>query len=290
MGLTDIYECRAYGKINLSLDVQGRLDNGYHQVRMIMQTVDLFDRLILGDRDEPGISLKTNLSFLPCDENNLCYKAASLLMDEFGVKRGVSIDLEKRIPVAAGMAGGSTDAAAVMVGVNRLFSLGLKKEELMERGVKIGADVPYCVMRGTALSEGIGEILTPLPAMVECPVVIAKPPVSVSTKFVYGSLKADEITDHPKVDDMIEAIKAHDLRGVAGTMANVLESVTIPEYPVIGQIKEFLLAHGALNSLMSGSGPTVFALFEDDATAQAAADALRDTQMAKNVFVKHIRN
>ena len=283
-------ELKAYGKINLALDVLKKREDGYHEVRMIMQNVDLFDLLTLEDRDEPGISLKTNLSFLPCDENNLCYKAASLLMDEFGVKRGVSIDLEKRIPVAAGMAGGSTDAAAVMVGVNRLFSLGLKKEELMERGVKIGADVPYCVMRGTALSEGIGEILTPLPAMVECPVVIAKPPVSVSTKFVYGSLKADEITDHPKVDDMIEAIKAHDLRGVAGTMANVLESVTIPEYPVIGQIKEFLLAHGALNSLMSGSGPTVFALFEDDATAQAAADALRDTQMAKNVFVKHIRN
>ena len=283
-------DLKAYGKINLALDVLKKREDGYHEVRMIMQTVDLFDRLTLEDRDEPGISLKTNLSFLPCDENNLCYKAASLLMDEFGVKRGVSIDLEKRIPVAAGMAGGSTDAAAVMVGVNRLFSLGLKKEELMECGVKIGADVPYCVMRGTALSEGIGEILTPLPAMVECPVVIAKPPVSVSTKFVYGSLKADEITDHPKVDDMIEAIKAHDLRGVAGTMANVLESVTIPEYPVIGQIKEFLLEHGALNSLMSGSGPTVFALFEDEATAQMAAEALRDTQMAKNVFVKHIRN
>jgi len=283
-------DLKAYGKINLALDVLKKREDGYHEVRMIMQTVDLFDRLTLEDRDEPGISLKTNLSFLPCDENNLCYKAASLLMDEFGVKRGVSIDLEKRIPVAAGMAGGSTDAAAVMVGVNRLFSLGLKKEELMERGVKIGADVPYCVMRGTALSEGIGEILTPLPAMVECPVVIAKPPVSVSTKFVYGSLKADEITDHPKVDDMIEAIKAHDLRGVAGTMANVLESVTIPEYPVIGQIKEFLLEHGALNSLMSGSGPTVFALFEDEATARMAAEALRDTQMAKNVFVKHIRN
>ncbi len=283
-------DLKAYGKINLALDVLKKREDGYHEVRMIMQTVDLFDRLTLEDRDEPGISLKTNLSFLPCDENNLCYKAASLLMDEFGVKRGVSIDLEKRIPVAAGMAGGSTDAAAVMVGVNRLFSLGLKKEELMERGVKIGADVPYCVMRGTALSEGIGEILTPLPAMVECPVVIAKPPVSVSTKFVYGSLKADEITDHPKVDDMIEAIKAHDLRGVAGTMANVLESVTIPEYPVIGQIKEFLLEHGALNSLMSGSGPTVFALFEDEATARMAAEVLRDTQMAKNVFVKHIRN
>ncbi|MBR4174911.1 MAG: 4-(cytidine 5'-diphospho)-2-C-methyl-D-erythritol kinase [Lachnospiraceae bacterium] len=283
-------DLKAYGKINLALDVLKKREDGYHEVRMIMQTVDLFDRLTLEDRDEPGISLKTNLSFLPCDENNLCYKAASLLMDEFGVKRGVSIELEKRIPVAAGMAGGSTDAAAVMVGVNRLFSLGLKKEELMERGVKIGADVPYCVMRGTALSEGIGEILTPLPAMVECPVVIAKPPVSVSTKFVYGSLKADEITDHPKVDDMIEAIKAHDLRGVAGTMANVLESVTIPEYPVIGQIKEFLLEHGALNSLMSGSGPTVFALFEDEATARMAAEALRDTQMAKNVFVKHIRN
>ncbi len=257
---------------------------------MIMQTVDLFDRLTLEDSDEPGIRIETNLSFLPCDENNLCHKAASLLMEEFSVNRGLSIKLEKRIPVAAGMAGGSSDAAAVMVGVNRIFSLGLRKDELMERGVKIGADVPYCILRGTALSEGIGEILTPLPDMVECPVVIAKPAVSVSTKFVYGNLKAGEIEDHPAVDEMISAIKGRDLRAVANCMGNVLERVTIPEYPVIGDIKAHLLEHGALNSLMSGSGPTVFALFEDEETAQSAADSLRQTHLAKNVFLKRIKN
>ena len=174
-----------YAKVNLGLDVVRRLPNGYHEVRMIMQTIHLFDRLEITKTRSDEITIQTNLSFLPTNENNLVYKAAKLLKDEFGIKDGVRVNLRKHIPVAAGMAGGSTDAAAVLYGMNRIFELGLSREQLMERGVKIGADVPYCIMRGTALAEGIGEKLTPLPPMIKCPVLIAKPSVSVSTKFVY---------------------------------------------------------------------------------------------------------
>ena len=224
---------KAYGKINLGLDVVRRREDGYHEVRMIMQTVGIHDRLDLEEKDEPGITVRTNVSFLPCDENNLVYKAAKLLMDEFGVKKGLDIYLDKHIPVAAGMAGGSTDAAAVLVGVNRMFSLGLSQQELMDRGVKIGADVPYCIMRGTALSEGIGEILTPLPPMIECPIIVAKPAISVSTKFVYENLHANELKYHPDIDGMAEAIKNGDLGGVVDRLGNVLETVTAAKYPVI---------------------------------------------------------
>ena len=191
---------KAYGKINLALDVLGRRDNGYHDVRMIMQTVGLHDRIELYRTKEPGIRLETNLFYLPNNEQNLAYRAAALLMEEFGVKEGVSIKLKKFIPVSAGMAGGSTDAAAVLFGVNKMFGLGLSIKELMERGVKLGADIPYCLMRGTALSEGIGEELTPLPQIPQCQVLIAKPGISVSTKVVYESLDAMELKqeDHPE--------------------------------------------------------------------------------------------
>lgn len=281
---------KAYGKINLGLDVVRRREDGYHEVRMIMQTVGIFDRLELTEEAEPGIRVSTNLSFLPCDENNLVYKAAKLLMDEFNVKKGLSISLEKHIPVAAGMAGGSSDAAAAMVGVNKLFELGLTQQQLMERGVKIGADVPYCIMRGTALSEGIGEVLTPLPDMVNCPIIIAKPAISVSTKFVYENLKANELEAHPDIDGMIAAIKAGDLRGVSDRLENVLETVTTVHYPVINEIKDFLKERGALNALMSGSGPTVFALFDDKKTAEKAFEELKNTELAKQVFLTEMKN
>ena len=198
---------KAYGKINLALDVLGKRDNGYHDVRMIMQTVGLHDRIELYRTKEPGIRLETNLFYLPNNEQNLAYRAAALLIEEFGVKEGVSIQLKKFIPVSAGMAGGSTDAAAVLFGVNKMFGLGLSIKELMERGVKLGADIPYCLMRGTALSEGIGEELTPLPQIPQCQVLIAKPGISVSTKVVYESLDAMELKpeDHPDIDGMIEA-------------------------------------------------------------------------------------
>lgn len=182
---------RAYAKINLGLDVLRRREDGYHEVQMVMQTVGLHDNIMLKKLKTPGIRINTNLFYLPNNENNLAYKAAKLLMDEFQLPGGLFIDLQKRIPVAAGMAGGSSDAAAVLYGVNQMYRLKLSKEELMQRGVKLGADIPYCLLRGTALAEGIGERLTPLPPMPACHVLIAKPPISVSTKFVYENLKLE---------------------------------------------------------------------------------------------------
>lgn len=275
---------RAYGKINLGLDVVRKREDGYHEVRMIMQTVSVYDTIELTVQDRPGISVRTNLPYLPVNSDNLVYKAADLLMKEFQLKKGIKIDLKKHIPVAAGMAGGSSDAAAVLYGLNRMFSLGLTREELMKRGVRLGADIPYCIMRGTALSEGIGEILTPLRRMPECRILIAKPPVSVSTKFVYENLKVNELTSHPDIDGMAEAVRRQDLRGIAERMANVLETVTIPEYPVIEEIKNFMKEHGALNSLMSGSGPTVFGLFDREEAVKEAASALKKAGLAKQVY------
>ncbi|MCI9174154.1 MAG: 4-(cytidine 5'-diphospho)-2-C-methyl-D-erythritol kinase [Lachnospiraceae bacterium] len=281
---------KALAKINLGLDVLRRREDGYHEVRMIMQTVGLYDRIILKKTRKPGIRVKTNLYYLPENENNLVYQAAKLLIDEFEIKSGVFIDLQKFIPVAAGMAGGSSDAAAVLFGMNRMFSLRLSKEDLMKRGVKIGADVPYCIMRGTALAEGIGEQLLPLQPMPRCKVLIAKPPISVSTKFVYENLKLDEDTLHPDIDGLIERINAGDLRGAAARMGNVLESVTIPNYPVIAQIREEMIKGGALNAMMSGSGPTVFGLFEEDRLAQQAYQKLRRGDLAKQVYLTDIYN
>ena len=286
---------KAYGKINLGLDVLRRRDDGYHEVRMIMQTVGIYDRIDLIYKETPGITVETNLYYLPDNENNLVYKAAKLLMDEFHVQKGVHIRLRKYIPVAAGMAGGSSDAAAVLFGVNKMFSLGLTTEQLMDRGVKIGADVPYCVMRGTALSEGIGEILTPLPVPPQCQVLIAKPGISVSTKFVYENLHANELRpeQHPDIDGMMEAIKQKDLFGIADRFGNVLENVTIPAYPVIQEIKDLMLEQGAIGALMSGSGPTVFGLFTNPKAAAKAHEEMRfgaGAELAKQVYLTNFYN
>lgn len=276
---------KAYAKVNLGLDVLRKREDGYHDVKMIMQTVNLYDRLTIEDKQESGIEITANLGFIPCNEDNLIYKAAKLLMDEFGIERGVKIHLDKHIPVAAGMAGGSTDAAATLIGVNRLFNLGLSKNDLMTRGVKIGADVPYCVMRGTALSEGIGEVLTKIEGMPQCHILIAKPPISVSTKFVYENLHANELKVHPDIDGMVEAIKASDLKSIALKMDNVLETVTVKEYPIIDEIKSFMKENGALNSIMSGSGPTVFGLFDNKEIAERAFIGLKSKNVAKQVFL-----
>ena len=286
---------KAYGKINLGLDVLRRRDDGYHEVRMIMQKVGIYDRIDLIYKETPGITVETNLYYLPDNENNLVYKAAKLLMDEFHVQKGVHIRLRKYIPVAAGMAGGSSDAAAVLFGVNKMFSLGLTTEQLMDRGVKIGADVPYCVMRGTALSEGIGEILTPLPVPPQCQVLIAKPGISVSTKFVYENLHANELRpeQHPDIDGMMEAIKQKDLYGIADRFGNVLENVTIPAYPVIQEIKDLMLEQGAIGALMSGSGPTVFGLFTNPKAAAKAHEEMRfgaGAELAKQVYLTNFYN
>ena len=281
---------RAYAKINLGLDVLRRREDGYHDVKMIMQTIQMYDMLEMEKSEKPGIHLTTNLSYIPVNENNLVYKAAKLLMDQYGIEEGITINLNKFIPVAAGMAGGSSDAAATLVGVNKMFQLGLTRQQLMELGVKIGADVPYCVMRGTALAEGIGEKLTVLPPMPPCYVLIGKPGISVSTKFVYTNLNLGPDTHHPDIDGMIQALEKGDLYGITDRMENVLEKVTIPEYPVIETIKNHMKAHGAVNAMMSGSGPTVFGIFDDKEKAEYACEKLKESMLAKQIFLTTVFN
>lgn len=281
-------ELKALAKINLGLDVLGRRENGYHDVRMVMQSIYLYDDVKIERTKNPGIEVRTNLYFLPVDENNIAYKAAAMLMDEFEINEGVIITLDKHIPVAAGMAGGSSNAAAVLFGMNKMFGLGLSQKELMERGVKLGADVPYCIMRGTVLAEGIGEELTPLPAMPKCTVLIAKPGISVSTRVVYEALDSKEIVEHPDIDALLAGLEKGSLRDVAAAMGNVLEDVTIPMYPVIEEIKNVMKEEGALNAMMSGSGPTVFGLFENKAQARKAQEKIRQKALAKQVYVTNI--
>ncbi len=286
----DRIELKALGKINLGLDVLGRRENGYHDVRMVMQTVYLYDQITIKKRRRSGIGIETNLYYLPVNENNLAYRAAKLLMDEFRIEDGISIRLNKHIPVAAGMAGGSSNAAAVLFGMNRIFGLGLTMEELMKRGVTLGADVPYCIMRGTVLAEGIGEVLTPLAPMPKCFVLLAKPPVAVSTKLVYEKLDSQEIENHPDIDGIIEGLEEQSLAKITASMGNVLERVTALEYPVIDKIKNTMKTAGALNAMMSGSGPTVFGIFEDKNRARAAAQKIKETQLTKQVYVVNVHN
>ena len=286
---------KAYGKINLALDVLGRREDGYHEVRMIMQTVCLHDHIDLYRTSQPGIRIQSNLFYLPDNEQNLAYKAARLLMDEFHVNQGVSIHLKKFIPVSAGMAGGSTDAAAVLFGVNKMFGLGLSLEDLKTRGVTLGADIPYCLMRGTALSEGIGDELSPLPPMPQCQVLLAKPGISVSTRAVYESLDSMKLapSDHPDIDGMIEAIRRKDLKAITGKFGNVLELVTGEKYPVIAQIEQVMREYGAMGTMMSGSGPTVFGLFANPGAAGQAYETLRfgsASHLAKQVYLTNFFN
>lgn len=286
----DKLELKALAKINLGLDVLGQRENGYHDVRMVMQTIYLYDHVELRKKRESGIELTTNLFFLPVNENNIAYKAAKLLMDEFRIKEGIQMHLQKHIPVAAGMAGGSSNAAAVLFGMNRMFELGLSQKDLMERGVMLGADVPYCLMRGTVLAEGIGELLTPLSPMPKCYVLIAKPAISVSTKTVYEELDSCEITNHPDIDGIVKGLKEQDLYRVAKQMGNVLEEVTERQYPVIRQIKESMKKEGALNAMMSGSGPTVFGIFAEKQKARQAGKRIKDVGLTKQVYITNVHN
>ena len=276
---------QAFAKINLGLDVLGKREDGYHEVRMIMQTIRMYDQLDMRKSVEPGIHLTTNKKYIPVDENNLVWRAAKMMMDTCGIIEGVSIHLHKVIPVAAGMAGGSSDAAAALVGMNRMFHCGLSKEKLMELGVQIGADVPYCVLRGTALAEGIGEKLTVLPPMPDCWILIGKPGISVSTKYVYTTLDLNTDTVHPDIDGMKKALEDGNLYGITERMGNVLQDVTIPAYPEVERIKEQMKALGAVNAMMSGSGPTVFGIFDNEEKAQKACQKLRESGSCQQVFL-----
>ncbi len=276
---------KAYGKINLGLDVVRRLENGYHEVRMIMQSVKLADIVTIKRISEDKIVVRTDQENLPCDERNLAYKAAKLMKEKYSVQDGVEIFLEKHIPMAAGMAGGSADCAAVLKGMNELFGLGLALEDMQKTGVKLGADVPYCLMGGCALSEGIGEVLTALKTPPACTVLLAKPDIDVSTKYVYEHLKLDTLERHPDIDGMMQDIEEGNLEKLCGKLENVLESVTGKEYPVIGEIEKIMKDAGAPAAVMSGSGPTVFGIFKGTKAAETAMAGIRERNLAKEVFL-----
>jgi len=278
-------ELKALAKINLGLDVLGLRLDGYHTVRMIMQSIYLYDEVKITKSVVPSVVVQTNLPYLPNNEKNIAYKAAALLRDRFQISEGVRITIEKRIPVSAGLGGGSANAAAVLFGMNRLFDLRLSTEKLMKLGIVLGADVPYCIVRGTVLAEGIGEVLIPLPSLPKSIVLVVTPPVRVSTAKIYKALDAKNITKHPDIDGLIEALGRGDLTGVAANMGNVLEQVTIPLHPEIATIKQELLAAGALGALMSGSGPTVFGIFAVRDLADKAKEIIYRKSLAKQVYI-----
>lgn len=281
----DKLQLKAYGKINLGLDVIRKRPDGYHDLEMIMQMVDVYDDVIIEKKAGEEIVVKADAAVLSNGKDNLAYMAVKMLFDEFGIKSGVEITIHKRIPIAGGMAGGSSDCATTLIGINEMFNLGLSKQQLMERGVKLGADVPYCVLGGTAIARGIGEVLTPLPTPPQCHVIIAKPPISVSTAYVYGHIRPDEITKRPDIEQMTLAIKEQDLNKLSDLLYNVMEEVTVSEYPVIEKLKSIMLENGALNSIMSGSGPTVFGLFDDREKAQAAMKALDSKELTEQLYL-----
>lgn len=274
-------ETKAYAKLNLSLDILGRRDDGYHDLQMVMVSIDLTDTLTL----TPGEgAMSTNLSFLPADGSNLAQKAAQAFRSATGKGEVLDIHIDKRIPVCAGMAGGSSDAAAVLRAMNEMYRTELSPLELAKIGEQVGSDVPYCVVGGTALVEGRGEYVTPLPSLPSCHIVVCKPPFPISTPQLFGRVNVKKITRRPDNQGMVEALHRGDLTGVARRMYNVFEDVLEPRHrQTVDEIKATLIEHGALGAVMSGSGPTVFGLYEDQGKAQQAADALKEQY--KDVFV-----
>lgn len=279
------YAIKSYAKINLGLDVTGVLDNGYHTVKMVMQNITLYDSLYFEKRNTPKVVLKTNLPYLPVNEKNLVYAAIMLFRKEMHISNGVYAAITKKIPIAAGMAGGSSNAAATLIALNQMYNTGLSTEQLMEMGLKLGADVPYCILGGTALAEGIGEKLTPLPAPPKAKVLIVKPDISLSTQMIYQKLVLDENTSHPDMDAVLSAIEKGSLSDMCSNLGNILEDVSITLHPCIAKIKKQMLDMGAAGSLMSGSGPTVFGLFDDEAAAEKAYEAFRNSPYKTSTFL-----
>ena len=262
---------KSYAKVNLTLDVLGKLENGYHEVRMVMQPLNLFD-LITVKKAPAGIIIKTNNPVLPCDNKNIAYKAAELFFEETEIRGGVSISIKKNIPIAAGLAGGSGNAAAVLCALNLLYNADLTEEKLLEMGLKLGADVPYCINNVTSLAEGIGEKLTTLSQIPGVPVVLVTPPIGISTGEIYKRIDSAENLASIDTDGMISAIKDVDIKKIGEKLLNVMEIVTIKDCPEIADIKAKMLEFGALGSVMSGSGPSVFGIFPDNKSAKAAVD------------------
>ena len=278
-------ERKAYAKINLGLDVTGKREDGYHIVSMIMQNVDLYDTLTFEKNDTGEIILNASSPKIPTDDSNLICKVAKQLREKYGVKDGVSVYLEKRIPVAAGMAGGSTDGAATYMALNKLWKLGLDTKTMCELAVKLGADIPYCIIGGTALAEGIGEELTTISDMPKCHLVIAKPDIDVSTGWVYKTLDSKEIENHPDIAGVRTAIENDDLKGMCEKIGNVLEYVTSSKYSVINDIEKIMEDNGAVKAFMTGSGPTVFGVFDSEQKAKEAVEAVKTSGLAPELFL-----
>ncbi|AOZ97640.1 4-(cytidine 5'-diphospho)-2-C-methyl-D-erythritol kinase [Butyrivibrio hungatei] len=276
---------KAYGKINLGLDVTGKRADGYHIVRMIMQNVDIYDTLTFEDNETGEIVLTASSESIPTDDSNLICKVAKQLKEKFNVDKGIKIHLEKRIPVAAGMAGGSTDGAAAYLALNDIWGLGQSKEELCKLAVSLGADISYCIMGGTMVAEGIGEELTAIADMPECLIVVAKPAIGVSTGWVYTELDSKPIEKHPDIDGIRSAIENGDLKGMCALIDNVLEHVTASKYEEIGKIEKLLEDNGAIRAFMTGSGPTVFGIFDDENKAREAYKAVEESGLAPELFL-----
>jgi len=265
---------RAHGKINLSLDIVGKREDGYHLLKMVMQSIDLHDEIELYEKAE-GVSLSCDKEYVPTDQRNIAYKAAKLLLGEAKEKRGVHIHIKKNIPVAAGLAGGSADAAAVLKGLNAFYGLGYSEEALMNLGLSLGADVPFCLKGGTCLCEGIGEVVTPLPSFKDRVVVLVKPPFGVSTKDAYGAFSLEKIKRHVETEKLMSAMKQENLQGVHYYVRNLLENVVLQKHPVVKRVKQQVAQSGAEVTLMSGSGPTVYGIYQEEEVARKAVDALR---------------
>jgi 4-diphosphocytidyl-2-C-methyl-D-erythritol kinase len=276
---------KAYAKINLGLDVLGKRDDGYHLVKMIMQNVDIYDTLTFKKTTDGTISLKANDENIPVDDSNLICKVAWQLKEKYNVTYGAEIELVKRIPVAAGMAGGSTDGAAAYRALSELWDLKLTEDEMCELAVKLGADIPYCIVGGTALSEGIGEVLTPIESRADYHLVVAKPDIAVSTGWVYTELDSTEIVDHPDIDGIKSAIESGDVQRMCDLIGNVLEPVTTSKYSVIKEIEKLLEDNGAVKAFMTGSGPTVFAVYDDEEKAGGGFEAVKKSGLSRQLFL-----
>ena len=274
---------KAYAKINISLDIVGKREtDGYHLLRMIMQNIDLYDEIDVNKQDE-GITITCNKNYVPVDSRNLAYRAAELFKEKYKISSGVKIDIIKNIPVSAGLAGGSTDGAAVLKALNIIFNTNASDDELMELGLKLGADIPYCIKGGTALCEGIGEKITPIKSFKDKILVLVKPAFGVSTKEVFKEFDINKAINHPDTEYLIQAIDNDDLVSVCDNMKNLLENVTLRKHKILMRIKNEMNSYGALGSMMSGSGPTVFAFFDDMLKAQKCFEKMKENY--KEVYI-----
>lgn len=286
----------AYAKINLGLDIVGRLPNGYHTVDMVMNQVELHDTVTV-EKSDTGFSMdmvvesdNNQILDLPCDDTNLCIKAAKAILEYANIETGVKIHLIKRIPVSAGMAGGSTDAAAVLSGINQLYNLDLTVEQLCDIGVKIGADVPYCIVGGTMRAEGIGEVLSELPALPPVDILIAKPPVGVNTKLAYQQFDSIDDPYHPNIQELVKKlVDKNSIHDLISYMSNSFEQFIIPERPEIADIKNIMSDNGSLLSLMTGSGPTVIGFYDNADALNRSYEAVKASHLAADIVISTTR-